>query len=674
MSPVCATYCGSRLSSLLYKYRMASLLRHALPSRLVVAWLVCMLLVGGLGVWWWQVSVHDVRTAQNASIHMTRAEVLQQAQAQDSPPPAIVDSRTLEGLWQPVVLPFGHSSDLLDQADLSQPHGTRTTWYRMVVPDFEPGPLPLMLYTARTKAYGPIAVYVDGVRIAQWQLDGALWYWDPQLIAVDAGSRITQPREILVRMQHSAQTHTALASVWLGSNAALKWRFEMRQWLQLHTPAMSGGAFLAVGLFAFFIWARGKNVEGYGLFALLSALSFVRALHFYVDVRVDDDWFSWLTVNSLFWLITSVHFLQMLLHRRHQRWLTRSLLCLSVAVAVVTLPALGSLPNSPQITPLIYPFAMLAGLAVSGVGIRLSWGRSLDGMLLSMGVGISTLFGLNDWAIQSNFLDPESWYLGPYANLLNFTVFCYLMHRNYMNALLKVEHANQELAQKLREREDALTESYGRLRKIEHKQTVAHERQRLMQDMHDGLGSSLHSALRAIEKGHMTEVAVADILRGCIDDLHLTIDSMEPVDADLLLLLATLRYRLGPRLQTAGIALKWGVEDIPPVTWLDPRRSLHVLRILQEALTNTFKHTDATEITVSTGQDGDGVFVCIADNGPGFDTAAAQQSGGKGLANQGRRAQAIGARVTWTSSSKGAATTLWLPLLAPFAESQPASL
>lgn len=605
-------------------------------------------------------------------VQLTAAEVLQVSD--DGPAPAMVDSRTLPGRWQPATLPYGQTADLLRQADLTQTHAIRTTWYRLPVTDFAPKAVPLMLYTARTKAYGPIAVYVDGVRIHQWQLDGALWYWAPLLVAVDAGQRMAPPREVLVRMQHDASSYTALASVWLGSSAALKWRYEARQWLQLHTPAMSGGAFLAVGCFAFFIWIRGKRVSGYGLFALLAVLSFVRALHFYVDLQVADDWFAWLTVNALFWLITAVHFLQMLLHGQRQAWLTRGLLLLSGVVALATLPGLGQLPNSPLITPLIYPFAMLAGLVVCYVGMRQSWGRSLDGMLLALGVAASTLFGLNDWAIQSNFLDPESWYLGPYANLFNFIVFFHLMHRRYMNALQQVAQSNQALAETLRAREVELTESYGRLRRVEHKQTVAQERQRLMQDMHDGLGSSLHSALRAIERGQVTEDAVADILRGCIDDLHLTIDSMEPVDADLLLLLATLRYRLGPRLQTAGIALQWGVVDVPPLGWLDPRRALHVLRILQEALTNIFKHTDATSVHVSTGQDADGVFVRIADNGPGFDPVQALQSGGKGLANQRRRADAIGARVDWSSSPQGAVTTLWLPLQSPFGDSRPAPL
>ena len=640
-------------------------------ARILIGVIGLAVLLLAYGVLWG--AMHPTGAESDRAIQLTAAEVLQQET--DGPAPAIVDSRMLPGRWLPVTLPFGQTSDLLRQADLSLPHVTRTTWYRLPVTDFAPGAAPLMLYTARAKASGPMAVYVDGVRVHQWQLDGALWYWAPQLIAVDSGQRSASPREVLVRMQHDASTYTALASVWLGPSAALKWRFEARQWLQLHTPAMSGGAFLAVGTFAFFIWVRGKRVAGYGLFAVLAVLSFVRAMHFYVDVQVDDDWFAWLTVNTLFWLITVVHFLQMLLHGQRQVWLTRVLLGLSAVVALTTLPGLGQFPNSPQITPLIYPFAMLAGLVVMGVGLRLSWQRrSLDGTLLALGVAVSTLFGLNDWALQSNFLDPESWYLGPYANLFNFIVFCYLMHRHYMNALLQVERSNQELAVKLRAREDELAESYGRLRQVEHKQTVAHERQRLMQDMHDGLGASLHSALRAIERGRVTETAVADILRGCIDDLHLTIDSMEPVDADLLLLLATLRYRLGPRLQTAGISLQWGVVDVPPLGWLDPRRALHVLRILQETLTNTFKHTEATAIHVSTGQDADGVFVRIADNGPGFDPEQALRSGGKGLANQRRRADAIGARVHWSSTPQGAVTILWLPLQPPFADSRPAPL
>jgi signal transduction histidine kinase len=152
-----------------------------------------------------------------------------------------------------------------------------------------------------------------------------------------------------------------------------------------------------------------------------------------------------------------------------------------------------------------------------------------------------------------------------------------------------------------------------------------------------------------------------EVLKSCIDDLKLTIDSMEPVEADLLLLLATLRYRLGPRLQGAGIALRWEVTDTPRLDWLDPRSSLHILRILQEAFGNILKHTRATEIRVATGVDGQWIQVAISDNGPGFDVAAARLRGGRGLANQERRAAELGGRLRVEATQAGTRLTLLLP-------------
>ena len=93
---------------------------------------------------------------------------------------------------------------------------------------------------------------------------------------------------------------------------------------------------------------------------------------------------------------------------------------------------------------------------------------------------------------------------------------------------------------------------------------------------------------------------MADVLRSCIDDLKLAIDSMEPVEADLLLLLATPRFRLGSLLKSSTISQVWNISDVPALHWLDPRNALHILRILQEAFANILKHAQASEIRVST--------------------------------------------------------------------------
>jgi signal transduction histidine kinase len=210
-----------------------------------------------------------------------------------------------------------------------------------------------------------------------------------------------------------------------------------------------------------------------------------------------------------------------------------------------------------------------------------------------------------------------------------------------------------------------LADSHAKLRAIEHKQTLEQERQRLMQDMHDGLGSSLISALRVVEHNKMDASELADVLKGCIDDLKLAIDSMEPVDDNLLLLLATLRFRLGPRLENTGIKLIWQVEKIPALLWLDPKNALHILRILQEAFANIIKHTSATEVRLATMSEGDAVVVTVSDNGPGFDLDHALKSGGMGLSGQKSRAVALGGEVSWHSSLNGTCLSLRLPISRP---------
>jgi signal transduction histidine kinase len=234
-----------------------------------------------------------------------------------------------------------------------------------------------------------------------------------------------------------------------------------------------------------------------------------------------------------------------------------------------------------------------------------------------------------------------------------------MIRRKAMN---DVKQANAYLEERLKVREAELTATHTKLREVEQRQTLTQERQRLMQDMHDGLGSSLVSALRVVEHGRMNEGEVALVLKGCIDDLKLAIDSMEPVEADLLLLLATFRYRLGPRLENTGITLHWEVKSIPKIEWLDPKNALHILRILQEVFTNIIKHTQATIIRVATCVEHDHVVVTIVDNGQGFDLEQALERGGKGLSNQMRRAESIGAEIKWKSNNQGTCCELWLPI------------
>jgi signal transduction histidine kinase len=418
-------------------------------------------------------------------------------------------------------------------------------------------------------------------------------------------------------------------------------------------------AFFAVGIFALCVWLKRRHEVEYLIFFNLAATSFVGHSHYYVNLPIANDWYGWLTANSLYWLIIAVHFFLRRLHGSRLIGFTRMVIATAVGIGITTLPGM---PNVAAHLALTYGITLCMASAIVLVGGYCSWNKSREGCIVAIGVGFCALIGIPDWFLHNDIINPEGWFTGAYTNAITFGMLGYLMYRRYVNAIEEVERANANLVQRLREREAELAMSHRRLLEVELRQTISNERQRLMQDMHDGVGSSLISAIRSVERGDANNVDVPQILKDCLDDLKLTIDSMEPVEADLQLLLATLRFRLEPRLEDSGIVLHWEVTETSTLHWLDPSNALHVLRIVQECIANVLRHAEASEIRISTTQESDDVLVNIEDNGRGFDVEKALVAQkGRGLRNQLRRARAIEGAVEWTSGPSGTRAVLRLP-------------
>jgi signal transduction histidine kinase len=186
----------------------------------------------------------------------------------------------------------------------------------------------------------------------------------------------------------------------------------------------------------------------------------------------------------------------------------------------------------------------------------------------------------------------------------------------------------------------------------------------LIHDMHDGLGSALTTSLAMIEQGNVDGEELKDVLRGSVDDLRAVIDSLEPLDGDLISVLATLRFRLGKRLELAGIKLEWDMDDLPVLSWLGSPQALQLMRIVQEVLTNVLKHAAASQMRISAHCAGPYIEVCIADNGRGFDIGTS--STGRGLRHLAQRAASLHGSVL-IDSRPGSGTTvrLLLPVAMP---------
>lgn len=219
------------------------------------------------------------------------------------------------------------------------------------------------------------------------------------------------------------------------------------------------------------------------------------------------------------------------------------------------------------------------------------------------------------------------------------------LQRRFVGSLRDQAMARVRLEQALDARTRELHSRWEQLQDSERQRTAAQERERLLQEMHDGLGSQLVTARLCAERGVASESLVG-LLDDCIREMRLTVDALAVTDGDLTLLLANLRHRMGPRLQDAGLELDWQLADVPLVPALRGVGGRELIRIVQEALSNVIHHAGATRVRFETRvvEGGAAVMLLIADNGRGLDPT---RRPGNGLRGMRRRAGQLGARIDW---------------------------
>jgi signal transduction histidine kinase len=188
---------------------------------------------------------------------------------------------------------------------------------------------------------------------------------------------------------------------------------------------------------------------------------------------------------------------------------------------------------------------------------------------------------------------------------------------------------------------------------LERSQAISAERERIMRDMHDGIGGQLVASLALLEKETDSELKnnISQIISDCLNDLRLIINSLNTADNSLGKLLADLKFRMNKRLERLDIKLIWHIADIAEDLILPPQKSLNLLRILQEVFTNILKHANATEIQFSLVHEDNNIIIEINDNGY-FDTNNINKNG-IGITNMKNRTSALNAEFSMTQNEQG---------------------
>ena len=196
------------------------------------------------------------------------------------------------------------------------------------------------------------------------------------------------------------------------------------------------------------------------------------------------------------------------------------------------------------------------------------------------------------------------------------------------------------------------------------------ERQRLARELHDAVTQTLFSASliadvlprlweRSPDEGHRRLEELRQLTRGALAEMRTLLMELRPA--------ALVEVELSDLLRQLGEAFTGRARlpvqmDIDEGVEIPPDVKVGLYRIAQETLNNIFKHAGASQVTISLKSTQDGIEMCIADNGRGFDPLGIS-SDHLGLRIMNERSKEIGAQLI-IDSHLGVGTkvvTLWKP-------------
>lgn len=547
--------------------------------------------------------------------------------------------------------------------DKQFPRQNGSATYNLQMPAQAPGLQELALYIPRVGNQANFYILQAGQRqrlisFGSLEDDGHDAAKIPHWIALPASMlQPGQPWQLEVTITAQSGRYGGLSSVHFGGSAELRPLYSRNHlWRQTSSQVIV----LALGLLGFLaagLWWRQRDAS-FGLFAITALLGMIRM----GDRLISQNFLPWPVWGALMATVFAWHLLFMVRFslqttQTWSHWHQKSfaLLLLGTAGAAFISFTLRQ--------PWVWTTALMC-LAVPGLYtfVRLiqRWREhpSHEALLLILCGLILIGVGLRDFlSVRLASSEQLSFSLLPIALFAFVLTMAWIIVERFSRQASDYKLLATSLELRVAERDAQLSQSYAQLKAKDQEQATLDERARIMRDIHDGVGAQLVGLVSMLKSGEKPPEMLREHAEATLDELRMAVDSLQPVEGSLSTVLATLRYRLGPRLQAVGIEIQWDVDELPRLDSLTPSAVLQVQRILLEAFTNVIRHAQASIVHVSarhladSNSQGTHLSLCVDDNGMG--STAHQSSLGHGLTNMHWRAQTIGAKLSVETSPLG---------------------
>lgn len=466
----------------------------------------------------------------------------------------------------------------------------------------------------------------------------ARYFNRPLLYPIASNLLLAGRNEIHIRLTAYDGRSGRLSLVYAGPRESLLPTYQRLHTLRVSYLTATALFSVILAIFSAFIaWIRRQAI--YFWFAVF-AISWGLLLVYIYIVRVPVPAVVW-HIFSLYppglLLASGSLFILRLLNTRNRFWERSTIVFATVAplllapLAVVNFELFDQAVRFVWLGPIvlccIYPLVLLLRAVIGEY--------NLEKVILGVCCALAIIFGVHDWLFLNRIAFSHDGLWIQYSALPTLLALSGFLIRRFILALNEAETLNRKLEYRVQEKTIEIQKTMELVKQKEISEKITEERHRITRDIHDGVGGSLIGAINRVKRIYPDDSELADELDNALRDLRLIIDS-DDVDNNLNVVLALFRNRIQSRLDSADIEIRWQVDDIPPITQLGPERALHILRILQEIVTNTIKHSAATVIGFQTRVTGavetqDQIaWIIVSDNGVGYDT---QQTTGRGLVN-----------------------------------------
>jgi len=192
------------------------------------------------------------------------------------------------------------------------------------------------------------------------------------------------------------------------------------------------------------------------------------------------------------------------------------------------------------------------------------------------------------------------------------------------------------------------------------------ERRRIARDLHDQTLADLRHLLLLSDQAPANGEAAGKqldpvVLRTEIESISQEVrricEDLSPSVLQNVGFAAALEFALSHAVQDAPADKRFEYEfvcddSLEEQAQLPPNVQMQIYRMVQEAVSNIWRHAGATHVKMSVEADGDFVLQ-LQDNGRNFDPVSQKNIEGRGLANMRARASLIDAEISWDKSPEG---------------------